>query len=320
MIDQAVVLGGTGGLGKAVVDELISRNIPTKVLVRSLEKFKSLYPDQKYPGRVSVLEGELDSNQALAIACEHVDTIFVCFNTELDKWSERMPRWISRISDIAAALGARIVYPGNISNFGYSEAQRITEEHPQNAHTSIGQLSIALEQRMARAIGEGASLTILRFPHLFGPAMVSNIMGRNFDNLMNGKSAIWYGDTSIEMEFLYTKDAAMAMVEAALNPQAADTILHYPGIAISPISFIQKFCDFCSCGENSIERISSLKSGWKSFVSREFPLEKELFYLYTKPQILDGTKFEKIVGDLARTSLETALSSTYEWFLYWINL
>ncbi len=317
MIEQAVVLGGSGGLGKAVVDSLISRNIPTKVLVRDLDKFKSLYPDERLPGKVNVLEGDLDSIQALAVACEHTDTIFLCFNTDFKNWDRDMTKWISNVGKVAAHLGARIMYRGNIYNIGLTDAKKITEEHPQNAHTNIGQLSIAIEQRLAKAVYDGASLTIIRFPQLFGPAMLTNDIGKAFTNIHDRKPADWYGNPEMEHEFLFTVDAGEAMVEAALSPKASDSILHFPGIIIKPSDLMNKYAEMVGSQEAPYKLISNLKLSLKSAVSRSFILKKELLYIYEQSQILDGTKYSKIVKEIDITSIDEALKRTYQWISYW---
>ena len=110
-MQSVAVLGASGVLGKAVVDELLKQNFLVKILVRDIEKFMLLYPDEKLSGRVNVVQGDLDTNQSLATVLEFVDTIFVCFNTEFHKWGSDMIRWIDRIADLAVALEARIVYP-----------------------------------------------------------------------------------------------------------------------------------------------------------------------------------------------------------------
>lgn len=319
MIEQAVVLGGSGGLGKAVVDALISRNIPTKVLVRDIEKFKSLYPDNVYPGKVNVLEGDMDNNQALAVACEHTDTIFVCFKPPHTKLAKDMPRWISRVADIGAALGARIMYPGNMSNYGETDAKRITEEHPQNAPTNTGQLSIVFEQRLARAIPEGASLTIIRFPHIFGPAVINDLMYPVFSSAFQNKPSTWYGQPFLDHEFLYNMDAGEAMVLAALSPAAADTILHFPGIVLRSHDWLDKIHAIAGSTSTSYNLKKKWVLGMKSIFSSSTPEFKELLYLFENSLLLDGSKFDNIVGKIERTPMEEAIKSTLDWYRYWLE-
>ena len=72
---SVAVLGATGALGKATVDELINKNISVKILVRDIEEYKALYPQQKFPGRINVVQGDLDTNQSIANVMENVDIL-----------------------------------------------------------------------------------------------------------------------------------------------------------------------------------------------------------------------------------------------------
>lgn len=324
-MEQATVLGATGGLGKAVVDALISKNYNTKILVRDIEKFKKLYPGGKLPGEVSVIQGDLDSNQSLALACEYSDTIFACFNTTYAKWNTDLTRWVSRVGDIAATLQANILFPGNVYNIGRVDKDpnfRVDEEHPQNAHTDKGQLRIALEQRLIRSAMEGATLTILRFPEFYGPAVLNRIISPVFINALKGKRCNWFGNPKVLHDFIYTRDAGKAMVKAALEPKAADTVLHVPGSQpITCEAFINKVYELSNTSlESNYEIISQWKlnlAGWVQKDVREFT---EMLYLFEEPLILDGSKFNKIVGKMEYTTHDNAIKETLEWYKYWENL
>ncbi|MCY3414678.1 MAG: NAD-dependent epimerase/dehydratase family protein [Candidatus Heimdallarchaeota archaeon] len=321
MIEQAVVLGASGGMGKAIVDALIKKNIPTKILVRDIEKFKSLYPDEKLPGRVNVMEGDMNSNQALAVVCEHSDVIFPCFSTSYSKYDNYMPIWISKVADIAAALGARIVFPGNKLVYARTDARRITEEHPQRPKSRIGQLTIAVEQRLARAVAEGASLSIIRFPFIFGPAALNSFYSSIFEQAIKRKICAWKGNNpSLEYEFMYSADAGEVMVRAAMNPQAADTILHHPGQLSTPQDFIKLIYSIEGMNFDTFEKEKSWKANIRSAFSKDAEMFHEVKYIFNESLILDGSKFKSIVGEFSHTPIETAIKQTLDWYRYWFKV
>ncbi|MCH8907345.1 MAG: NmrA family NAD(P)-binding protein [Candidatus Heimdallarchaeota archaeon] len=317
-METATVLG-IGALGKAVVDALISRNITTKVLVRDLEKFKQLYVGEELPGRVGAVTGDLDSNQSLALALEDADTVFACFDTRYSYWSKNMPRWISRVGDLAAALQARIIFPGNTLNFGrVSPNERLLEEHPQNAHTEGGQLRIAIEQRLIRSALEGASLTILRFPDIYGPAVLQGLIYNLFKSAKENLATSWLGNPATNHDFLYSKDAGEAMVRAAMEPRAADTSLNYPGPQpMSSDEFISLVYERYGSDINpNLEIGGSLFSKLKNLVNKE---RKELIYLFEETLLLDGGKYQSIVGAPKLTNHITAVKETVEWYRSWFK-
>ncbi|MHA2170794.1 MAG: NmrA family NAD(P)-binding protein [Candidatus Kariarchaeaceae archaeon] len=321
MIETAIVLGATGGIGKAVTDALIFRNINTKILVRSQKKYLSLYPDEKLPGRVSVVEGELDSNLALATALEYADTVFVCFNTSFRHWSKKMPKWIARVADLSAALQARIIFPGNIYNFGATDALRITEEHPQDAHTRKGQLRIALEQRLIRSALEGASLTILRFPDFFGPAVTTHPVSSVFHSALSQKRCSWYGDPYNQHEFISTIDAGEVMVQAALEPKAADTVLHVGGYeSITAHEFIKLvYEEVHSDLSNHYTIIPEWKLRLTGLLKRDISELSEMLYLYRGSMILDSSKYEQIVGPRPVRPFSETIKETVNWYKFWLK-
>lgn len=323
MIENAVVLGASGGLGKAVVDALISRNISTKILVTDTDKFKALYPEE-LPGRVSVVTGDLDSNQALATACEYVDTIFVCFDAPLHNWSTDKIRWVSRVAEIASALNANIIYPGNIYNYGHVDpsANPINEEAPQQPHTEIGKLSIAIEYRLAKAAMEGASLSIARLPTLFGPAILDNDISSIFINALRNEQSQIYGDSSLKHNFIFTKDAGEALVRIALEMQLRDSIIHIPGNP--PIGYAELinliYKETKSDLNIQFTKISSWKDAMRGFFSKETSVLNELKYQHDEEILLDGSKFNKFIPDFIFTKNEEAIKQTLDWYKYYFDI
>lgn len=323
MIENAVVLGASGGLGKAVVDALIYRNISTKILVRDIDKFKALYSDN-LPGRVNVITGDLDSNQALATACEYVDTIFACFDAPLQNWSTDKIRWISRVAEIASALNANIVYPGNIYNFGHVESATnpLNEEAQQLSHIEIGKLSIAMEYRLAKAAMEGATLTIARLPTLFGPAIQNKYISSIFINALRNERSQIYGDSSIKHNFMFTKDAGEALVRMALETQLRDAIIHVSGN--SPIKYAELINLIYKQAKSDLEipfiKISSWKSMIRGIFSKETSALNDLKYLYDEEILLDGSKFTKFIPDMVFTEHEEAINQTLDWYKFYLDI
>ncbi len=346
MIEKAVVLGASGGIGKAVVDALIRRNIPTNALVRSIDKFKKLYIDGKPKGRVDVLEGDLNNNQSLAIACENVDTIFVCFNAPYYRWDTDMVSWIDKVAKIASALEANIVFPGNIYNYGHPQMDRITEEHPLAAHTVKGKLRISMEHKLYTAALQGASLTVLRFGDFFGPAVMNKLFKPIFMNAIYGKKVNWYGDPQKKHEFMFIEDAGEAMVRCALEPKARDTVIHVSNhYDLTSDEFIKivyriarndkelpyrktpaRLLGLLGISGNKRPKYKELHPpytitpNWMisllSFFNKEIAEFKEMLYLYEEEILLDSSKFKSIIGDFKFTPPEEAIKKTLDWFKY----
>ena len=75
-------------------------------------------------------------------------------------------------NSIAAAkmVGARVVLPGTIYNYGPDAFPDLTEDAPQHAVTKKGLIRVELERRLERAADNGVPALIVRFGDFFGPA------------------------------------------------------------------------------------------------------------------------------------------------------
>jgi nucleoside-diphosphate-sugar epimerase len=69
----------------------------------------------------------------------------------------------------ASAVGATIVLPGTIYNFGPDAFPVLTEESPQHPVTRKGAIRVELELRLLAASKNGVRVLIVRAGDFFGP-------------------------------------------------------------------------------------------------------------------------------------------------------
>jgi nucleoside-diphosphate-sugar epimerase len=69
----------------------------------------------------------------------------------------------------AKAVGARIVFPGNLYNFGPDAFPLLSESSPQNPTTRKGAIRVDMEKRLRAAAASGAPVLIVRAGDFFGP-------------------------------------------------------------------------------------------------------------------------------------------------------
>jgi len=74
----------------------------------------------------------------------------------------------------ARAVGARIVLPGNVYNFGPDALPAPTEESPQHPVTKKGAIRVDMEKRLKAASRAGAGVIIVRAGGFFGPGTTGN--------------------------------------------------------------------------------------------------------------------------------------------------
>ncbi|WP_228277623.1 hypothetical protein, partial [Acinetobacter baumannii] len=77
---------------------------------------------------------------------------------------------------IAAAkrVGARLLLPGTVYNFGPDAFPVLGEDSPQHPVTRKGRLRVMMEQRLKDASASGLDVLIVRAGDFFGPKAANN--------------------------------------------------------------------------------------------------------------------------------------------------
>ena len=130
----------------------------------------------------------------------------------------------------AQAVGARVVFPGNVYVFGHTRADLVREDHPMDPHTRKGRLRLRMERRLGELHrSQGLAFTIVRMPDFYGPFIMNRLYAEIFRNALRGRSMPWYGDLNVPSEFLFIPDGGEAMVRAGLDPSSNGETYHVPG-------------------------------------------------------------------------------------------
>jgi len=287
-----LVLGSTGSLGSAIVNELTSSGKPVRALVRSPTKARKVFAS---PDKVEWIEGSIEDIRTLEKAFDGVDLFHNCVNAPYSQWST-LPEIHGRISDAASKAKARMVFPGNVYIYGHSQTEKVSEDHPRNPCSRKGRIRLGLEDTFMRLSREGAlPCVIVRFPDYYGPNAASVAAGI-FQSALDNKKARWYGRLDAIHEFIFISDAAKAMVAASGRPDAAGQDFNVPGP--EPIR-IRDFIGhvFAQAGfeprMTGTSRVFVRLAGLFNGTARAFA---EMQYLTEEPLILDGSKFNDFFG------------------------
>jgi nucleoside-diphosphate-sugar epimerase len=292
-----LVLGSTGSLGSAIVDELTIADKPVRALVRSPEKAKKVLAN---PGRVEFVEGSIQDPEILKKAFDGVELFHNCVNVPYPEWS-MLPRIHGLILEAATKAKARMVFPGNVYIYGHSHAEKVREDDPRNPCSKKGRIRVELEDTFMQHSREGrVPCVIVRFPDYYGPNATS-IADGIFRSALNNKTARWYGKLDVIHEFIFISDAAKAMVMAAERLDAFGQDFNVPGpepIRVRDwISLVFKEAGFAPRMSGTSRAFIRL-GGLFNPMAREF---SEMQYLTEEPLILEGSKF----NDFFRTNYPT---------------
>jgi nucleoside-diphosphate-sugar epimerase len=160
----ALVLGATGGIGGHVARGLAARGWTVRALNR-----KAVEAAAKEP-RFEWLQGDAMNAADVRRAAEGAQLIVHAVNPPGYKdWKKLVLPMLDNTIAAARSVGARIVMPGTVYNYGPDVLPDITEDSPQNPVTRKGKIRVELERRLKAASEEGVPVLIVRAGDYFGP-------------------------------------------------------------------------------------------------------------------------------------------------------
>ncbi|RFU69491.1 SDR family NAD(P)-dependent oxidoreductase [Bacillus sp. V59.32b] len=300
---KALVLGASGSMGSAIVNELIQRGIDVTVFARNKEKLQKLYDKHQ----VTVFSGDVFNKRNLEEASKSVDVIFHAINIPYQEWRDKQPKLMKNILEAAKASCARLAIVDNIYAYGRSKGTPITEEVRKNPHTKKGKIRLDSEEIAKQS---GVPLFIAHFPDFYGPNAGSTLLNYTLDNMVKNKKARFIGDQSISREYIYTPDGAKAMVELALNEKAYGHNWNIPGSGTITGEEIVQIAKSITGYNKSVPTVSKKMIQFIGLFDKFMKEFVEMYYLTEDPVVLDGSKYEREIGLLPRTPYRIGIEET----------
>lgn len=206
----ALVLGASGGIGGEVARLLVARGWRVRAMKRGLGTTR-----REQDGMTWVDGDALQAGDVMA-AAQGCSVIVHAVNPPgYRHWAEWVLPMIDHTIAAAQALGAMVVLPGTVYNYGPDVFPLITEGAPQNAHTPKGRIRVALEQRLEAATRAGTmKALVVRAGDFFGPRAGNNWFsqgmvtpGRTVRTIRTPAAA------GVGHQFAYLPDVARTMVD-----------------------------------------------------------------------------------------------------------
>lgn len=307
-----LILGFTGGIGHAVALSLCKRNIPIKVLVRDEEKAKK-YTDEIQ--NLEVIRGDAALPEDLNKAFQGVSVVHYCLNVPYHLWEKKSLRLLKLCVDAAIEHKVKFIFPGNVYVYGHAKYNPVDEKHPHAAHTKKGHIRMEMEEMLALAHKDsGLDYTIIRMPDFYGPFVINGFSEQVYISAYKKKSLQWIGDLDAEIELIFIEDGGEAMVMASLNDQSNGEVFNIPGIRTTTArKYLSEIIDQLE----TTSKISTINSDLLFKTIGLFnPVVKELvemLYLKREQLILNGDKFEEIIGLLPTTDYTLGIIKTLGW-------
>jgi len=265
----------------------------------------------------------LDDANAVTQTAKGASVVLHALNPVFTDWEHKSLPLLDASLQIARRLGARLMMPGNVYNFGSRMPALLSEDVPQRADTRKGLVRMALEQQLQQAARDGdVRSVVVRAGEFFGSGR-----GLWFDRALvrgiTGGRMTYPGSLDVATAWAYLPDLARAFVRVA--DQFAK-----PGVAISPFDVFHfqghsltggqwaGLLDVVAHEQRWLADDDELRTAtlpWQliELGSQVWPMWRELAevrYMWQTPHALSGTKLAALIGPEPRTALRAALQAT----------
>lgn len=303
---RVLVLGANGRLGCAVLEAFWRAGWDAVGQVRR--------PTQAAPA-FKLVQVPLDEPAALLSATGAVDVVVHALNPPYTRWQQDLLPLAESAIAIAKASNARLMFPGNVYNFGAGMPATLLESTPVQPTSRKGALRVATESRLREAARAGLNVVIVRAGDFYGAGR-----GAWFDlviakSISKGK-IVYPGRLDVVHPWAYLPDLAAAFVRVAECDRALAPFetVHFPGHALTGAQFVEHVQSAARAlgviAASSTLRVSNLPwglmrvGGWFVPMWRELA---ELRYLWDTPHTLSGERLRTLIGELPHTPAAQAV-------------
>ena len=312
MTRTVLIIGATGGIGSATSAALLARGWDVRALSRDPVKAAHNFPSHQ---SIEWIAGDaLNPDDVTSAAAGSSVIVHAANPPKYKNWRGLALPMLANAIEAAKNVKARLVFPGNIYNFGPDAGPIISETSPQVPQSRKGAIRVEMETMLRDAVPNGVSVLIVRAGDFFGP----NAPGSWFSGAMlkpgkEVRSVIYPGANDVGHAWAYLPDLAEAIArlierESELTAfevfnfgghyfengiEMAEAILLAAGVPKAPIKKLPWFVLYAA----------------SPFV----PLFREIIemrYLWQVPLKLDNRKLTVFLGEEPHTPLDEALRTT----------
>ena len=266
--------------------------------------------------RVQWLAMDLHDTSALVKAAQGASVVVHAINPPYTHaaWKAQAQQLLDASIAVTRALGATLMFPGNVYNFGEGMPSVLKETTPQAARTVKGQIRVSMEEHLERS---GVRSIVIRAGDFFGSGK-----GTWFDQAIVKdirKGVFTYpGKRDVATAWAYLPDLARTFVLVAAQREKLPPfeVLHFAGSSIT--------------GQQWLDALSpvAIQQGWTKpsaslkFAGMPWPLIRlgalfiptwaalvEMRYLWDTPHALANDKLVAVIGPEPHTPLVQAANA-----------
>lgn len=322
---RALIVGATGGFGAQMTRTLLAHGWAVHALTRHADmaeqvrsgatSWRGLEAVQWHLGDASVAADVLQAAQGAHVIVHAANP------PRYQRWRELALPMLANSVAAAREVGARLVLPGNVYNFGPDAGELVNERSPQRPLTRKGAVRVEMEQ-MLREAGERQERPVRSLVIRAGDFFGGHSPASWFGNLMvkPGKrlrEVVYPGVPEVGHSWAYLPDVAETVVLLlALDlrePQRLATcdVFHFEGHWLPQGGELAQAVRRAS--GNPLLPVKRLPWWVLTALSPLVPLFREIRemrYLWLVPLRLDNRKLLSLIGQEPHTPLDEAVRTS----------
>jgi nucleoside-diphosphate-sugar epimerase len=223
------VIGSNGGIGAAIVDELIKGGYTN---IRGV----TISGKEKWGRGIKVVRADARIKPELVMACEGSEVIFGAFNASeyTDKdWAQEFPMMMDSFLSAGNANEAKLIFIDNLYSYQDLEGNGVYDENTLEIPVSKkGEIRKGVSKQFVDGIVKNnLKGNIIKSSDLYGPYALNSMIGdRFFASLFKKNVGEVLPLGNIPHSFTYTRDAGRIAVMTA-EGDSSSIVIHTPNSA-----------------------------------------------------------------------------------------
>jgi nucleoside-diphosphate-sugar epimerase len=301
------VLGASGSVGRAVMQELQHKNLTIRVVERK----------RKLEG-IETLEADLlDANQA-DNAIKNSDYVYLCVGLPYQSkvWTRDWPRLMQNVINACAKTNAKLIFLDNMYMYSQPLTRPFTETYPQNPITKKGLARKATTDLLLKAIAENKVQAVIgRSADLYGAFSTNSPFYISFlQNILKGKAPQVLGKQNVKHTYAYTGDNGKALVALALDEGTHGQVWHLPVGELITIDAVNEILNEELGTTFKVSYVSKIMRKLLALFIPPITEVEEMLYQFENHYEMSCQKFMTHFPDFKITSYKEGISKMVESF------
>ncbi len=305
--DLHVVLGASGGAGKAIVRALHEADHRVRAVNRS--------GSADVPDGVERLAADINAESSITAAVAGAAVVYMAAQPPYHRWPEEFPQMLRRVIDATAAAGAKLVMVDNL--YGYGPASgTMAEDTPEGATDRKGAVRREMTEMLLTAHRQRRlRVAIGRASDYFGPgADNSALTALAIEPAAAGKTIRWTAALDAPHSVAYLPDIARAYVTLGTSDKADGEIWILPHAAAVTGGV---FLELVNAAVTEPVKAGVISTTMLRLAAPFHKISKEtlgIAYQWAEAFVVDDAKFQRIFGPFEVTPLPSAVRTTVDWY------